>query len=194
MKQQGRRFPATSIAQAFLIRRVRVSARLAVAIQRIQSLRAMGVMSDHNARAFGAAARAFRRSAGTLGSGSSRAGAISSVTTSPASAPAASRIFRFTLSQWLPWPSGSSAARKGKPLMVPSTDVMPREGSFALAFFGRVRRVKEPTFAVAAGRKSVALKRILEAVLVILALYALWWRRRELNPRPKMSLAQRLHA
>src|SRR6266571_3225767 len=51
----------------------------------------MGVMSDHNARAFGAAARAFRRSAGTLGSGSSPDGAISSVTTSPASAPAASR-------------------------------------------------------------------------------------------------------
>jgi len=53
---------------------------LAEAIQWIQSLRAMGVMSDHNARAFGAAARAFRRSAGTLGSGSSPDGAISSVT------------------------------------------------------------------------------------------------------------------
>src|SRR5207253_2413874 len=111
----------------------------------------MGVMSDHNARAFGAAARAFRRSAGTLGSGSSPDGAISSVTTSPASAPAASRIFRFTLSQWLLWPSGSSVARKGKPLMVPSAVVMPREGSFALASFGRVRKVQEPTFAVAAG-------------------------------------------
>ena len=49
----------------------------------------MGVMSDHNFRAFGAAARAFRRSAATLGSGSSATGAISSVTTSPASAPAA---------------------------------------------------------------------------------------------------------
>ena len=46
--------------------------------------------SDHNARVFGAAAaRAFRRSAGTLGSGSSDTGAISSVTTSPASAPSA---------------------------------------------------------------------------------------------------------
>jgi hypothetical protein len=144
---------------------------LAEAIQWIQSLRAMGVMSDHNARAFEAAARAFRRSAGTLGSGSSPAGAISRVTTSPASAPAASRIFRFTLSQWLLWPSGSSVARKGKPLMVPSTVVMPREGSFALAFSGRVRKVQEPTFAVAAGWKSFALKRILEAVLVIFAWY-----------------------
>jgi hypothetical protein len=55
--------------------------------------------------------------------------------------------------------------------MVPSTVVMPREGSFALAFFGRVRKVQEPTFAVAAGRKSFALKRILEAVLVIFAWY-----------------------
>src|SRR5437870_1779050 len=128
----------------------------------------MGVMSDHNARDFGAAARAFRRSAGTLTVDSSPDGAISSVTTSPASVPAASRIFRFTLSIWLLWPSGSSVSRNGKPLMVPSTIVMPREGSFALASFGRVRKVQEPTFAVAAGRKSFALKRILGAVLVIL--------------------------
>jgi hypothetical protein len=38
----------------------------------------MGVMPDHNACAFGAAARAFRKSGGTLGSGSSPAGMISS--------------------------------------------------------------------------------------------------------------------
>jgi len=55
--------------------------------------------------------------------------------------------------------------------MVPSTVVMPREGSFALAFFGRVTKVQEATVAVADGRKSVALKWILETVLVILA----WW-------------------
>src|SRR5262245_42745967 len=125
----------------------------------------MVVMSDHTARAFGAAASAFRRSGGTLGSTAS--GSISSVTTSPASAPAASRNFRLTLSQWLFWPSGSSVARKGEPLMVPSTVVMPREGSFALASFGRVSKVQEQNFAFAAGRKSFALKRILEAVLVI---------------------------
>src|SRR5260370_16330714 len=99
----------------------------------------MRVMSDQNARAFGAFARAFRRSAGTVGSGSFAAGAISSVTISPASAPAASRSFRSTLSQWLFLPSGSSVARKGKPLIVPSTVVMPREGSFALAFLGRLK-------------------------------------------------------
>jgi hypothetical protein len=46
---------------------------------------------------------------------------------------------------------------------------MPREGSFALAFFGRIRNVQEPAFALSAGRKSLALKRILETVLVIVA-------------------------
>jgi hypothetical protein len=48
---------------------------------------------------------------------------------------------------------------------------MPRDGSFALASFGRVRKVQEPAFAVAVGRKSFARKRILEAVLVIFAWY-----------------------
>jgi hypothetical protein len=48
---------------------------------------------------------------------------------------------------------------------------MPREESLELAFFGRVRKVQEPTFAVVVGRKSFALKRILEAVLVIFACY-----------------------
>src|ERR1019366_5630727 len=165
-KQQGRRFPLASISLALSIRFKRVSSRLADWIHWIQSLRATGVMSDHSARAFGwAAARAFRRSTGTLGSGSSATGAISSETTSPASAHAASRNFRSTLSQWPPWPSGSSVARKAKPLNAPSTDVMPREGSFALASLGRVRKVQATAFAVATGRKSVALKRILEAVV-----------------------------
>jgi len=30
---------------------------------------------------------------------------------------------------------------------------MPREGSFALAFFGRVRKLQEPAFSLSAGRK-----------------------------------------
>jgi hypothetical protein len=51
--------------------------------------------------------------------------------------------------------------------MVPSTAVMPREGSFALAVFGKMRNVQESAFALSAGRRSFALKRILEAVLVI---------------------------
>jgi hypothetical protein len=48
---------------------------------------------------------------------------------------------------------------------------MPREGSFALAFFGRVRKVQESAFVLAAGRKSLALQRKLEAVLLIVAWY-----------------------
>src|ERR1700730_11567525 len=42
---------------------------------------------------------------------------------------------------------------------------MLREGSFALSSFGRVRKVHETAFAVAFGRKSVALKRMLDAAL-----------------------------
>ena len=51
--------------------------------------------------------------------------------------------------------------------MVPSTVVMPREGSLALAFLGKVRNVHEAAFAVAAGRQSFALNRISEVVLII---------------------------
>jgi hypothetical protein len=52
--------------------------------------------------------------------------------------------------------------------MVPSTVDMLREGSFALASFGKVRKVQEPALAAAAGRTSFARKRILARVLVIL--------------------------
>lgn len=151
------------MSQALWTRRVRVSDCLAEVIQWIQSLRARVVMSDHVARAFGAAARAFRKSDGSLGSGSFSfaVGAISSVTMSPGFAPAASRSLRSTLSQWLRWPSGSSVARKGTPLMLPSTVAMPRDGSFALALFGRIRKVQEPALSVAAGRCSLALNRIM---------------------------------
>jgi hypothetical protein len=45
--------------------------------------------------------------------------------------------------------------------MVPSTVAMPRDGSFALALFGRIRKVQEPAFSVATGRSSLALKRIM---------------------------------
>jgi hypothetical protein len=50
--------------------------------------------------------------------------------------------------------------------MVPSTVVMPRVGSFALAFFGRIRKVQEPPLAVTAGRKSFALKRTFGVVFI----------------------------
>lgn len=78
-------------------------------------------------------------------------------------APAASRNSRPTLSQWPPRPSGSSVARKGWPFMRPSTVVIPRVGSFALAPFGRMRKVHDLPFGGSAGRKSLALKRIFEA-------------------------------
>src|SRR5262249_25130116 len=67
-------------------------------------------------------------------------------------------------------PSGSSVARKGKPLRVPSTVIIPCEGSFALASFGRIRKVQEPAFAGGAGWPSFAVKRILEVVLLIFTL------------------------
>jgi hypothetical protein len=98
-KQHNRRFPDASMSQAFSIRRLRVSGCLAVLIEKIQSRRAIGVISAHDASAGGAAARALRRSIGTLVSGSSPARAISTVTVSPASAPAASCMALLTRSQ-----------------------------------------------------------------------------------------------
>src|SRR5207247_3176058 len=89
---------------------------------------------------------------------------ISTVTVSPASAPAASCMALLTLSQSLPLPFGSRAARKGKPLIVPSTIAIPRDGSFGLAFLGRVRRVHDPIFSVALGRNNLPLKRIVDLV------------------------------
>jgi hypothetical protein len=50
---------------------------------------------------------------------------------------------------------------------MPSTVVRPRVGSFALASLGRIRKVHELPFGGSAGRKSFALKRIFEVVLVI---------------------------
>ncbi len=98
-KQHNRRFPDASMSQAFSIRRRRVSGCLAVLIEKIQSRRAIGVISAQDACAGGAAAKALRRSMGTLVSGSSSTRVISTVTVSPASAPAASCMAWLTLSQ-----------------------------------------------------------------------------------------------
>lgn len=81
------------------MRRVRVSGCFAVVIQRIQFWRAVGVISAHDACARGATLRAFDSSMGILVSDSSPTRVISTVTVSPASAPAASRRALFTLSQ-----------------------------------------------------------------------------------------------
>jgi len=161
------------MAQAFSIRRLRVSGCLAELIEKIQSRRAIGVISIHDARASGAALRALRRSIGTLISGSSPVRVISTVTVSPASAPAASCMALLTLSQWLPLPFGSRAARKGMLLIVPSTIVIPRDGSFTLAFLGRVRRVHDPVFSVALGRNNLALKRIVDLFPCFLAIFTI---------------------
>jgi hypothetical protein len=163
-KQHNRRFPEASMSQAFSMRRLRVSGCLAEVIEKIQSRRASGVMSSHPPCASGAPARALRRSIGTLISGSSPARVISTVTAPPASAPAASCKALLTVSRWLPLPFGLRAARNGEPLIVPSTIMMPRDGSFALALLGRVRRVHDPVFSAALGRNSLALKRIVDLV------------------------------
>ena len=98
-KQHNRRFPEASMSHAFSIRRLRVSGCLAELIEKIQSRRAIGVVSSHPACASGVAARALRRSIGNLISGSSPARVTSTVTVSTASAPAASRMVLLTLSQ-----------------------------------------------------------------------------------------------
>jgi hypothetical protein len=163
-KQHIRRLPDASMEHAFSIRRLRVSVCLAELIQRIQSRRAIAVVSAHIAAARGAAASALRRSNGILVSGSSPARVISTVTLSPTSAPAASRTALFTLSKWLPPAFGSSAARKGKPFIVPSTIVLPRDGSFPPASFGRVKKASDPARSVALARNNLALKRIVDMV------------------------------
>jgi hypothetical protein len=109
-KQQAARFPDRSFDSVFSIRIVRVSRLLVEPIQRIQSQRATGVMSIHNLPACGSDASASARSAGTLGSGHRVIGSSATDTASPAAAFAAVSIVLLTLNQWLPIPSGSSAA------------------------------------------------------------------------------------
>ena len=53
--------------------------------------------------------------------------------------------------------------------MVPSIAVTPRDGSFALAFFGRIRKFQESAFSLCTGRKSLALKRI-EGLVTLLGI------------------------
>ena len=65
-KQHTRRLPPDSMSQAFSILLMRVFASLPVMIQKIQSRRAMGVISSQITLAFGVAVRALARSVGTL--------------------------------------------------------------------------------------------------------------------------------
>ena len=127
-------------------------------IQWIQSRRATAVMSSQVARAAGCPASAWRRSGGSFGSGSCAIGVSTSGTVSPVATPAASRSSRSTFSQWLPCPSGSSVAWNGCPASSPSTLIMLRVGSFALAAAGSTRKL-QLAFAGVAGRSSLALQR-----------------------------------
>ena len=84
---------------------------------------------------------------------------------SPASAPAASLNFRSTLSQWLFWPFWLEHGLKRRSSDGAFDRRHAPRGSLALAFFGRMRKVQVSFFSSSAGRKSLALKRIV--VLVI---------------------------
>src|SRR5215216_4803740 len=149
LKQQGRRIPLLSLSSATSICFWRVSGVLTARIQRIQSHRASGVISFHNASAFGDVANAFFTSSGTSGSIHSLVDSSETCTVSPAFAQASSSTFLSGLNQWLGFcpgaylPSGSSTALKGAPLIVPETIVIPLDGSFSEASSGSLRMIQE---------------------------------------------------
>ena len=58
-------------------------------------------------------------------------------------------------------------------MTVPSTIVIRRDGSFALAFSGSVRSVGDPVFSVALGRNSLALNLIVDLVSCSLGTFIL---------------------
>jgi len=110
LKQQAARFPDLSFESVFSNRIARVSRFLVEPIQRIQSQRARGVMSNHILRACGSDASALANPSGTFGSGHSAIGSSATDTESPTCALAALSNVLLTLNQWLPIPSGSSGA------------------------------------------------------------------------------------
>src|SRR5262245_39732219 len=127
----------------------RVSGVLTARIQRIQSHRAIGVISFHKASALGEVAKAFFKSSGTSGSIHSLVGSSETCTVSPAAALASASNVLSGVNQWLGFcpgaylPSGSSKALKGAPLSVPETIVIPLDGSFAEALSGSLRMIQE---------------------------------------------------
>src|SRR5258708_38878031 len=140
--------PLLSLSSATSICFWRVSGVLTARIQRIQSQRASGVISSHKASALGEVANAFLKSSGTSGSIHSLLGSSETCTVSPAFAEAASSNSWSGLNQWLGlcpvayFPSGSSKALKGAPLIVPETIVIPLDGSSAEALSGSLRIVQ----------------------------------------------------
>lgn len=100
LKQQGRRFPLLILEMLTSTRRLRVLGFLVAFTHRTHSHRAIGVIACQSSWiSRGALDRAFRRSDGTLGSGHSLLGSISTVALSPAPAPAPSCSFASTLIQ-----------------------------------------------------------------------------------------------
>jgi len=146
--------PFLSFEQATSIRLWRVCGCFVERIHRTQSHCELGVIFIHNACASGILAKALAKSSGTAGLNQSFVGSISNVTTLPAAAPEFFSRSSSILNQWLPLPSGSSAARKGEPLRLPSTNVIPRDGNLALALSGSLRTVQAPIL------NGLALKRI----------------------------------
>src|SRR5579872_520898 len=90
LKQHGLLMPLLSFDRATSICFWRVSRVLTARIQRIQSQRALGVISFHKASAFGEVTKAFLKSSGTSGSIHSLVGSIETRTVSPAFAEASS--------------------------------------------------------------------------------------------------------
>jgi hypothetical protein len=160
LKQHGLRSPDLSFDKATSMRRLRVSRLLVARIQRSQSQRAIGVIFLHRAFACRSDASALFKSAGTSGSGHSLDGSTAIVTAPLASIPVASRRAESILNQWLPLPSGSSTILERKPLIVPSTNVIPRDGSFALARSGSLKMFQRPILS------GVVLKRIVDIPLL----------------------------
>lgn len=142
LKQHGLRSPALSFDNATSMCRLRVSGLLVARIQRSQSQRAIGVIFTHRAFACGSEASALFKSAGTSGSGQSLDDSTAIVTVLPVSTLAALRRSESSLNQCPPLPSGSNTILERKSLIVPSTNVIPRDGSFALALLGNIRMVQ----------------------------------------------------
>jgi hypothetical protein len=142
LKQHGLRSPFLSLSHAVAIRCLRVAACLVEPIQRIQSQRAIGVISFQRAYAGEEAASAFFRSGGTEGSGQSVDGSIASVAVSPAVTLAPRNVLSI-LSQWLPFPSGLACP---KPCQAPW-----RGFCFSAGVVG-VRNVSAPAAVMSAQR------------------------------------------
>src|SRR5258708_8047877 len=99
LKQHGLLVPLLSFDRTTSICFWRVSGVLTARIQRIQSQRAIGVISIHRSSAFWEVERAFFKSSGTSGSIHSLVGSSETRTVSPAAARASSSNFLSGLNQ-----------------------------------------------------------------------------------------------